>query len=234
MTGNLWATSAPELIRVQTTLVGLSPPPWRPESGPLRTVGCFVAFPRGLSGPGAEGDRAIAAAVIVYEGQVTASRVVRGQAGAPYEAGLLFLREGPLLEAAVRGLPERPDVLLVNGTGLDHPRAAGLSVHLGALLGLPTVGVTHRPLCSDGSWPGDKRGSVSPLMQDGQVVAYWVRTRQGARPLAIHAAWRTSPETAAQVVLATTGGQARTPEPLRLARQLARIARASEPMETSI
>ena len=161
-----------------------------------------------------------------------ASRVVRGQAGAPYEAGLLFLREGQLLDAAVRRLPERPDVLLVNGTGLDHPRNAGLSEHLGALFGLPTVGVTHRPLFSEGSWPDDERGSISPLTLDGQVVGYWVRTRRGARPLAVHAAWRTSPETAAEVVLATTA-RARTPEPLRLARQLARIARASESMGTS-
>jgi deoxyribonuclease V len=41
-----------------------------------------------------------------------------------------------------------------------------------------------------------------------------------------HAAWRTGPETAAAVVLAASRG-ARTPEPLRRARMLARGARAS-------
>ena len=53
------------------------------------------------------------------------------------------MREGPLLEAAVRALEVEPDLLLVNATDRDHPRRAGLALHLGALLDLPTVGVTH-------------------------------------------------------------------------------------------
>ena len=152
-------------------------------------------------------------------------KIVQGYAGAPYAAGLLYLREGQLLEEVVRQLPDRPDVLVVNGTGLDHPRHAGMALHLGYLLDLPTVGVTHRPLCSEGQWPDDEKGSISPLTYDGQVVGYWVRTRRDARPLVAHAAWRTSPETAAEVALAVTT-RFRTPEPLRLARQVARTARA--------
>ena len=136
-----------------------------------------------------------------------------------------------MLEEVVRQLPDRPDVLVVNGTGLDDPRYAGMALHLGYLLDLPTVGVTHRPLCAEGSWPEDEKGSISPLTHGGRIVGYWVRTRDGARPLVAHAAWRTSPETAAQVVLSTTW-RARTPEPLRLARQLARTARAGkEPLK---
>ena len=68
---------------------------------------------------------------------------------------------------------------------------------------------------------------MSPLMLEGEVVGYWLRTRQGAHPLVVHSAWRTTPEAAAWVVLASTQ-QARTPEPSRLARQAARAARASE------
>jgi len=154
-----------------------------------------------------------------------------GLAGAPYAAGLLYLREGQVLEEVVRQLPDRPDVLVVNGTGLDHPRYAGMAMQLGYLLDLPTVGVTHRPLCAEGSWPDDERGRISPLTHGEQLVGYWVRTRDGARPLVAHAGWRTRPETAAEVVLSTTC-RARTPEPLRLARQLARTARAGkEPLK---
>ena len=207
------------------TLGGLSPPPWRPGDGEISVAGCFVIFPRGRSGPGAEGDAATAAAVIVSGGRTTATKTVQGYAGAPYAAGLLYLREGQLLEEVVRQLPDRPDVLVVNGTGLDHPRHAGMALHLGYLLDLPTVGVTHRPLCAEGSWPDDEKGSISPLTHNGQIVGYWVRTRDGARPLVAHGAWRTSPETATEVVLSTTT-RFRTPEPLRLARQVARTARA--------
>ena len=192
----------------------------------MSAAGCFVVFPRGRSGPGAEGDPATAAAVIVRDGRATATRIVHGRAGAPYAPGLLYLREGQVLEEEeVRQLPDRPDVLVVNGTGLDHPRYAGMAMQLGYLLDLPTVGVTHRLLCTEGSWPDDERGRITPLTHGEQLVGYWVRTRNGARPLVAHAGWRTSPETAAKVVLSTTC-RARTPEPLRFARQLARTARA--------
>jgi deoxyribonuclease V len=151
--------------------------------------------------------------------------VVAAPAGAPYEPGLLALREGPLLEAAVRALPQRPEVLIVNATGRDHPRRGGLALHLGAVLGLPTIGVTHRPLAAAGAWPPDRRGESSPLRLEGETVGAWLRTRPGTRPLVVHPAWRTDMSTAIELVLALTGRR-RTPEPLRQARRAARSARA--------
>jgi deoxyribonuclease V len=130
-----------------------------------------------------------------------------------------------VLEAAVRDLP-RPDVLLVDATGRDHPRRAGLALHLGAVLDIPTAGVTHRPLVARGEWPEARRGAWTPLILDGEAVGAWLRTSARARPLAVHAAWRTDVETAVEVVLAACGRH-RTPEPLRHARRLARTARAS-------
>ena len=156
-----------------------------------------------------------------------ASTVLEGCAGAPYEAGLLFLREGAALESAVRGLDVTPDVLMVNSTGLDHPRRAGLAVHIGAVLDIPTIGVTHRPLMAEGLWPGEGQAYISPLKLESETVGYWARTKPGTRPLAIHAGWRTTPETAAIVVL-MAAGEHRTPEPLRVARSLARSLRAGE------
>ena len=189
--------------------------------------GCFVCFPRGEAGRGHPGDRGWAAATLVHNGRHLAGAVVSGEAGAAYEPGLLALREGPLLEAAVRALPQPPDVLLVDATGRDDPRAAGLALHLGSVLGTPTVGVTHRPLVAQGGWPIDERGATSPLAVRDETVGVWLRTKAGTRPLAVHAAWRTDPKTAAAVVRAATIG-AQTPEPLRQARRLARTARASE------
>jgi Endonuclease V len=148
-----------------------------------------------------------------------------GAAGAAYEPGLLALREGPLLEEAVLGLVEKPDLLLVNATGRDHPRRAGLALHLGAVLDVPTVGITHRLLVADGVWPNDERGATSPFHVEGERVGYWLRTRPGTRPLAVHAAWRTDADTAVAAAAAIIG-TTRTLEPLREARRLARTARA--------
>jgi deoxyribonuclease V len=116
-------------------------------------------------------------------------------------------------------------VLVVNATGRNHPRRAGLAFHLGAVLGLPTVGVTTRPLVAEGVWPVDQRAATVSLRLGGEVVGCWGRTRAGAKPVAVHAAWRTDAQAAVQVVLAATR-RARSPEPLRRARTLARTRRA--------
>ena len=162
---------------------------------------------------------------MTYRRRLLAGVTSSGPAGGPYLPALLALREGPLLEQAVRALPLAPEVLVVNATGRDHPRRAGLALHLGAVLGLPTVGVTTRPLVAEGAWPVDQRGARAPLLVGGEVVGYWVRTRAGAKPVALHAAWQADAQDAVQVVLAATR-RARTPDPLRRARTLARTRRA--------
>jgi deoxyribonuclease V len=221
-----WPRSSEELVAEQRRLAEADAGCWTPPAGRWAIGGCFVCSGRGKEGAGAHGDPEWAGAALVEPDGRVVTAVVAGQAGAPYEAGLLALREGAVLEAAVRGLPQAPAVLLVDATGRDHPRRAGLALHLGAMLGLPTVGVTHRPLLADGEWPAARRGERSPLRLAGELVGYWLVTREGARPLAVHAAWRTDPEIAVRVVLAASDGPARTPEPLRQARRVARLARA--------
>ncbi len=86
--------------------------------------------------------------------------------------------------------------------------------------------MTDRPLLAEGEWPAEDAGATAPLELDGERVGAWLRTRPRARPVAVHAAWRTDVDTAVAVVLAATRRPARTPEPLRRARTAARVARA--------
>ena len=220
----MWPQDADALVVAQEDLALAPHEPWVPRHGRALVGGCWVCFPRGLTGPGNFGDPAWAAAVVMRGRSVAETRVVQGVAGAPYQRGLLALRVGPLMERAVRSLESAPDVLLLDATGRDHPRRAGLAVQLGAVLDLPTVGVTHRPLVAQGAWPSDSRGAVGALRIGNTIVACWVRTRAGARPLVVHPGWRVDLPTAVGVVLAATGNR-RTPEPLRRARQAARVAR---------
>jgi deoxyribonuclease V len=86
--------------------------------------------------------------------------------------------------------------------------------------------VTDRPLVAEPQGePGDDRGSWVELLLHGQVVGLMVRTRTRANPIVAHAGWRTDPKGARSVVLAADG-RTRTPEPIRQARHVARIARA--------
>jgi deoxyribonuclease V len=163
--------------------------------------------------------------------------VVQQAVGSAYVPGLLALREGPVLAAAVSSLRRRPDVLLVDASGADHPRRAGLAVHLGWVLDLPTVGVTHSPLRAGlesmtsaelealnrpSAWV---RGRWWPLRLDGDCVAALLCTRTGVRPVVAHAGWRTGVESAVAVALAASTEGARAPVPLQEARRVAREVR---------
>lgn len=226
---------------------------WLLPDRPLVLGGCIVVHPRRTSGPGRPGDRTWAAAVAWRStgtgdqgprrgdrhlhgapepgrprraDDVLAQHLVVGRAPAPYVPGSLALRDGPLLAAALAGLDVHPELVLLDATGLDHPRGAGLAVHLGAVTAVPTVGITRRPLVAIGDQPELRRGAVSPLWLGGRCVAYWVCTRTAVRPVVAHAGWRTSPETAARVTLLATTPAARTPVPLLEARRVAREARS--------
>jgi deoxyribonuclease V len=215
-----WPETGPELEEAQTVLAELAyhQDPWLPPRDRLLIVaGTFIAYRRGVAGMGAAGDPAWVGAALFEGSQLIEARIVTGTVGAPYIPGLLALREGPILERGLGALAQMPDIVLVNATGRDHPRRAGLAVHLGAVLDLPTVGVTDRPLTATADPDGR-------LILDGEVVGYLVETRSRARPVVVHAGWRTSTEAAREVVLAVTASS-RTPEPIRKARQLAREAR---------
>jgi deoxyribonuclease V len=221
-----WPDTADDLIAVQTALAQLNPEPWVPPPNP-RVAGCFVCFPSDEPGPGGAGDMAWAAAAAPPD-YATAEGITGGE----YRAGLLALRAGPILEQAVRKLPTPPDVLIIDATGRDHPRRAGLAVHLGAQLDVPTIGVTHRTLRAHGDWPQAERGAHSPLVLDGETVGAWLRIQPRARPIAVHAGWRTDPDAAVQIVM-SVASKVRTPEPLRQARRIARLQRAKAQAVTS-
>lgn len=220
-----WPTTVTDLEEQQLELAKLDVRGWQPRGAVILGGAWFLGPTASLGERG--GERAWAAAVSVRSGETLSTAVVRGRTGAGYLPGSLALREGPLLEAAVRGLATRPDVVLANATGRDHPRGAGLALHLGAVCGTPTIGVTDRPLVGVAiGEPGPEQGDRVSLVHEGVVVGAVVRTRRGARPIVVHPGWRTDITVAVGLVVASSS--VRTPEPLRRARTVARLARAED------
>jgi deoxyribonuclease V len=224
-----WPTTVEELERIQLELARALPEPWLPERiEALAIGGAFVCFERDRSGVGAAGDQAWAGAAVTCQKTVVAAAVFSDRARDRFRSGWLALREGPILEEAVRRLPVAPDVILVDATGRDHPRRAGLAIELGQVLGIPTIGVTRRALVARAGSPPPPALAKAPLLLGEETVGYVLRPATDRQPIVVHAGWRTSPELAARVVESCLFG-CRTPEPLRRARELARRARALEP-----
>jgi deoxyribonuclease V len=98
-----WPATTHELIGPQDALAELTPERWQPPATLSRIGTCFVCF-EAVHGAGAAGDQGFAGAAVTHRRRQLAGVSVSGSAGGPYLPTLLALREGPLLEQAVRAL----------------------------------------------------------------------------------------------------------------------------------
>lgn len=136
--------------------------------------------------------------------------------GMPYIPGLLSFREIPVLLAAWEQLKTVPDLLMVDGQGIAHPRRLGIAAHLGIVLDRPTIGCAKSILVGRYENLALTRGSTAPLVHKGEQVGTAVRTKDKVNPLFISCGHRVSQETAVRWVLETGRGY-RLPEPTRRA-----------------
>ena len=190
--------------------------------GPIRSVaGLDAAY-------GSGGERGVGAAAVLSfpDMAVQVEATVEGAVEFPYVPGLLSFREAPLMLGALARLPVAPDLLLVDGQGLAHPRRFGIACHIGVLSDLPTIGVAKSRLVGRFDEPGPARGSWCPLVDKGEVIGAAVITRTATRPVFVSVGHRVSLATAIDLVL-RCAPRFRVPEPIRHAdRRAGAAARA--------
>ena len=136
----------------------------------------------------------------------------------PYIPGLLSFREAPNVLEAFAKLTQPPDVLMVDGHGLAHPRRMGIAAHLGVLLDQPTFGVAKHKLTGTYAEPGPTKGDASPLTdaRTGELLGEVLRSKDRVQPLFVSAGHRCDLPTAMRLTLACLRGY-KLPEPTRLA-----------------
>jgi deoxyribonuclease V len=134
----------------------------------------------------------------------------------PYVPGLLSFREAPVLLEAFAKVQAEPDVIMLDGQGIAHPRRLGLASHIGLWLDRPCVGCAKSRLTGHFKEPGKKAGSLAPLIAGGEVVGDVVRTKDGVQPVFVSPGHRIDLPSAVRLVLATCRGY-RIPEPTRQA-----------------
>lgn len=147
----------------------------------------------------------------------------------PYITGYLAFRELPVLLAlmtAARTVRRLGDVVIVDGSGLLHPRGVGIACHLGVLTDVPTIGVSKKLLCGNVDIAAMDAGESRAVVQNGRKRGRALRSTGGsARPIFISPGHRISVAMAERVVRSQLLGH-RLPEVQywadRLSRQAAR------------
>ena len=193
------------------------------EPAPIRVVaGVDVAY---------QGDQMVATAVSVpVEGlETTELAVVRRPVTFPYIPTYLAYREFPGIEAAVRRLSRRPDVLMIDGHGRLHPALFGVACYAGLKLDLPTIGIAKHPLAGRVKSSNKRHLYALPIEIDGITRGYAWTPPGRARAIYVSVGHRISLESALAVVQKTT--RHGYPEALKIADRISSKMKWNEKRE---
>lgn len=208
-----WQVTTTEAIKIQAELAGQVS-----RSGdvdPHLIAGVDISVDR------KSGEGTAAVVVLNYPGlEIVESEVVTDRIEFPYVPGLLSFREAPLVLAACEKLQVTPDLFIVDGQGIAHPRRMGLASHLGLFLNTPTIGCAKSRLCGIHEPPDNEARSHTELIDKGEIIGAVLRTRTGVKPVYVSIGYRIGLLSAINLILACCRGY-RLPEPTRLAHQAA-------------
>lgn len=164
--------------------------------------------------------KAVAAGVVLSYPQMKLIEqvILKGEINFPYVPGLLSFREIPLLQKVCGKLENEPDLVIVDGQGVAHPRFFGLASHLGLLLDKPTIGCAKTPLFGKYSMPDYGAGAFSWIKNPhgDTIIGAVVRTKAGTKPLFVSTGHKIELSSAVYWVIQCCQGY-RLPEPTRLA-----------------
>ncbi|MGB7756354.1 MAG: deoxyribonuclease V [Salinisphaera sp.] len=170
-----------------------------------------------------DGGRTTRAAIVVLDPtdlSVIERVLVRRPTRMPYIPGLLSFRELPAALDALEELSALPDLLMVDGHGIAHPKRLGVATHLGLVSGLPTIGVAKKRLTGAHEAAPEERLAWTPLMDGDETIGAVLRSRVGVKPIFISPGHRIDLGTAIDWT-ARTLTRYRLPETTRAADRLA-------------
>jgi len=151
----------------------------------------------------------------------------------PYIPGFLAFREVPNLLLAYQKLSHLPDLIMVDGHGIMHPRRMGIAAHLGVTLNIPTIGVAKKRLFGKYAAVGEEKGAYSYMYDKDEVLGIVLRSKEKVNPIFVSAGHLCTLETAHQVVLTTLHGY-KLPEPTRIADKYSKELKTFQPTLFSV
>lgn len=169
-----------------------------------------------------EGDRAFGVAVSLDANTLETIEVCEREVEVdfPYIPTYLAFRELPGIQAALKGLRKKPDLLFVDGHGRLHPARFGFACFAGVELDVPTIGIAKHPLTGR---PAPSRGPVlgaTPIEIDGTLQGFAWTPPGTSGPFYVSVGHRISLRTALDTAQRAT--RRRYPEPLLVADRLSK------------
>jgi len=154
--------------------------------------------------------------------------LVRSETRFPYVPGYLAFREVPALLTAWKQMLQKPDVLVVDGHGIAHPRRMGIATHFGVLSGQRSMGCAKNLLYGHYQEPGLLKGDYSAIQGTGnEVIGFAYRSKNKTAPVYVSPGHLMGLQNTLETIRHCTG-QYRIPEPTRLAHELVNRFRKGE------
>jgi deoxyribonuclease V len=145
----------------------------------------------------------------------------------PYVPGYLGFREVPALLEAWQQLPQKPDVVVLDGQGITHPRRMGIASHFGLLANCAAIGCAKNMLYGRFPELGEAKFSSSPITGGADLLGYALRTKQGVKPVYISPGNGVSVPQSLDIITHCIGRH-RIPEPTRLAHNAVNLLRTGQ------
>lgn len=148
--------------------------------------------------------------------QILDKAAVTGITEFPYIPGLLAFREVPALSKAWEKLSIKPDVLVLDGHGIAHPRRMGIAAHFGVVMQTPTLGCAKSRLTGRFEEPANEPPAYTDLIHQHEIVGKVLRTKKNCKPVFISPGNLITMEESMELILQCIR-KYRIPEPTRLA-----------------
>lgn len=159
--------------------------------------------------------------------QPIAYSMVESRTKFPYVPGFLAFREVPALAQALEQMPVKPDIIMVDGHGIAHPRRMGIASHFGALTDTATMGCAKNILYGKWQEPGIQKGDFSPIIAKGETIGYAFRSKFNTNPVFVSPGNKMSLQDSLDVAQRCSGSY-RLPEPTRRAHEFVNLFRTGK------
>ncbi len=158
--------------------------------------------------------------------KILEEKVIKTELQFPYKSGFFIFREGPPILDVLSKLRIIPDVILINSHGISHPLGIGAASHIGILIEKSTIGVAQNLLCGNVETPKIK-GNYNPINFKNKIVGFAYLSQINTKPIYISPGHLITLETSIKIIKNTIQTH-KLPEPLRLAHELANLAKSQQ------